>query len=195
MITVRWGQFKPSQPPAFTYAKRTRPGGARSRIGGEPRTWRPFHGRADGGVAMPGAPVRGTLNPAHARRRYCVRRTVERRCRRHRPQSPPVPNRCLLARPPSTVTQGVPIPSRWRHRSPRGFQTIASSIGSQGMNYVFEATVRYLFRRVTRRARPAITLITEKRDAAGNRRELLHPRPHSPRPSTFVITNPDHPDR
>lgn len=144
---------------------------------------------------MPGAPVRGTLNPAHARRRYCVRRTVERRCRRHRPQSPPVPNRCLLARPPSTVTQGVPIPSRWRHRSPRGFQTIASSIGSQGMNYVFEATVRYLFRRVTRRARPAITLITEKRDAAGNRRELLHPRPHSPRPSTFVITNPDHPDR
>jgi len=30
------------------------------------------------------------------------------------------------------------------------------------MNYVFEATVRYLFRRVTRRARPAITLITEK---------------------------------
>ena len=27
---------------AFTYAKRTRPGGARSRIGGEPRTWRPF---------------------------------------------------------------------------------------------------------------------------------------------------------
>ena len=36
------------------------------------------------------------------------------------------------------------------------------------MNYVFEATVRYLFRRVTRRARPAITLITEKRDAAGN---------------------------
>ena len=180
---------------AFTYAKRTRPGGARSRIGGEPRTWRPFHGRADGGVAMPGAPVRGTLNPAHARRRYCVRRTVERRCRRHRPQSPPVPNRCLLARPPSTVTQGVPIPSRWRHRSPRGFQTIASSIGSQGMNYVFEATVRYLFRRVTRRARPAITLITEKRDAAGNRRELLHPRPHSPRPSTFVITNPDHPDR
>ena len=147
---------------------------------------------------MPGAPVRGTLNPAHARRRYCVRRTVERRCRRHRPQSPPVPNRCLLARPPSTVTQGVPIPSRWRHRSPRGFQTIASSIGSQGMNYVFEATVRYLFRRVTRRARPAITLITEKRDAAGNRRELLHPRPHSPpplhlrdhqsRPSGSVIT-------
>jgi hypothetical protein len=63
------------------------------------------------------------------------------------------------------------------------------------MNYVFEATVRYLFRRVTRRARPAITLITEKRDAAGNRRELRHPRPHSPRPSTFVITNPDHPDR
>ena len=62
---------------AFTYAKRTRPGGARSRIGGEPRTWRPFHGRADGGVAMPGAPVRGTLNPAHARRRYCVRRTVQ----------------------------------------------------------------------------------------------------------------------
>ena len=108
-------------------------GGARSRIGGEPRTWRPFHGRADGGVAMPGAPVRGTLNPAHARRRYCVRRTVERRCRRHRPQSPPVPNRCLLARPPSTVSQGVPIPSRWRHRSPRGFQTIASSIGSQGI--------------------------------------------------------------
>ena len=32
------------------------------------------------------------------------------------------------------------------------------------MNYVFEATVRYLFRRVTRRARPAITLITEKKE-------------------------------
>jgi hypothetical protein len=30
------------------------------------------------------------------------------------------------------------------------------------MNYVFEATVDYLFRRVTRRARPAITLITEE---------------------------------
>ena len=40
---------------AFTYAKRTRPGGARSRIGGEPRTWRPFHGRADGGVASFGS--------------------------------------------------------------------------------------------------------------------------------------------
>ena len=38
--------------------------GARSRIGGEPRTWRPFHGRADGGVAMPGAPVRGTPETA-----------------------------------------------------------------------------------------------------------------------------------
>jgi hypothetical protein len=33
---------------------------------------------------------------------------------------------------------------------------------SQAMNYVFEATVGYLFRRVTRRARPAITLITEE---------------------------------
>jgi hypothetical protein len=74
-------------------------------------------------------------------------------------------------------------------KDPRGEQF------SQGMNYVFEATVRYLFRRVTRRAGPAFTLITEKRDAAGNRRELLHPRPRSPRPSTFVITDPDHPDR
>jgi hypothetical protein len=33
---------------------------------------------------------------------------------------------------------------------------------SQAMNYVFEDTVGYLFRRVMRRARPAITLITEK---------------------------------
>jgi hypothetical protein len=33
---------------------------------------------------------------------------------------------------------------------------------SQAMNYVFEDTVGYLFRRVTRRARPAITLITEE---------------------------------
>ncbi len=41
-------------------------------------------------------------------------------------------------------------------KDPRGEQF------SQGMNYVFEATVRYLFRRVTRRARPATTLITEK---------------------------------
>ncbi|WP_236057309.1 hypothetical protein [Mycobacterium sp. SM1] len=32
---------------------------------------------------------------------------------------------------------------------------------SQAMNYVFEDTVGYLFRRVMRRARPAITLITE----------------------------------
>lgn len=32
---------------------------------------------------------------------------------------------------------------------------------SQAMNYVFEGSVGYLFRRVTRRARPAITLITE----------------------------------
>ena len=32
---------------------------------------------------------------------------------------------------------------------------------SQAMNYVFEENVAYLFRRVTRRARPAITLITE----------------------------------
>ena len=168
---------------AFTYAKRTRPGGAHSRIGGEPRTWRPFDGRADGGVAMPGAPVRGTLNPAHARRRYCVRRTVERRCRRHRPQSPPVPNRCLLARPPSTVSQGVPIPSRWRHRSPRGFQTIASSIGSQGMNYVFEATVRYLFRRVTRRARQAPRVLTERKADPATRPVVVMPGTYtSPRP-------------
>ena len=147
---------------AFTYAKRTRPGGARSRIGGEPRTWRPFHGRADGGVAMPGAPVRGTLNPAHARRRYCVRRTVERRCRRHRPQSPPVPNRCLLARPPSTVTQGVPIPSRWRHRSPRGFQTIASSIGSQGiLDYVDVYRYQSLVRRLTKYSELAVPAMYE----------------------------------
>jgi hypothetical protein len=41
-------------------------------------------------------------------------------------------------------------------KDPRGEQF------SQGMNYVFEATVGYLFRRVTRRARPAITLITEE---------------------------------
>jgi hypothetical protein len=41
-------------------------------------------------------------------------------------------------------------------KDPRGEQF------SQGRNYVFEATVRYLFRRVTRRARPAIALITEK---------------------------------
>ena len=33
---------------------------------------------------------------------------------------------------------------------------------SQAMNHVFEDTVGYLFRRVTRRARPAITLITEE---------------------------------
>ncbi|MEX3738526.1 hypothetical protein [Mycolicibacterium porcinum] len=33
---------------------------------------------------------------------------------------------------------------------------------SQAMNYVFEDTVGYLFRRATRRARPAITLITEE---------------------------------
>lgn len=33
---------------------------------------------------------------------------------------------------------------------------------SQAMNYVFEDTVGYLFRRVMRRSRPAITLITEK---------------------------------
>lgn len=33
---------------------------------------------------------------------------------------------------------------------------------SQAMNYVFEDTVGYLFRRVMRRARPEITLITEK---------------------------------
>lgn len=40
-------------------------------------------------------------------------------------------------------------------KDPRGAQF------SQAMNYVFEDTVAYLFRRVTRRARPAITLITE----------------------------------
>jgi hypothetical protein len=33
---------------------------------------------------------------------------------------------------------------------------------SQAMNYVFEASVGYLFRRVARRGRPAITLITEE---------------------------------
>ena len=33
---------------------------------------------------------------------------------------------------------------------------------SQAMNYVFVDSVEYLFRRVTRRARPAITLITEE---------------------------------
>lgn len=41
-------------------------------------------------------------------------------------------------------------------KDPRGAQF------SQAMNYVFEEAVGYLFRRVTRRARPAITLITEK---------------------------------
>jgi hypothetical protein len=41
-------------------------------------------------------------------------------------------------------------------KDPRGEQF------SQAMNYVFEDTVGYLFRRVTRRARPAITLITEE---------------------------------
>jgi hypothetical protein len=55
---------------------------------------------------------------------------------------------------PNSVAMASSISSR--------IQTIASSIGSQGMNYVFEATVRYLFRRVTRRARPAITLILKK---------------------------------
>lgn len=41
-------------------------------------------------------------------------------------------------------------------KDPRGQQF------SQSMNYVFEDTVGYLFRRVSRRARPAITLITEE---------------------------------
>ncbi len=41
-------------------------------------------------------------------------------------------------------------------KDPRGEQF------SQAMNYVFEAGVGYLFRRVTRRARPAITLVTEE---------------------------------
>jgi hypothetical protein len=41
-------------------------------------------------------------------------------------------------------------------KDPRGEQF------SQAMNYVFEATVGYLFRRITRRARPTITLITEE---------------------------------
>ena len=44
---------------------------------------------------------------------------------------------------------GCPNSVAMASRSPRGFQTIASSIGSQGKNYVFEATVRYLFRWVT----------------------------------------------
>lgn len=41
-------------------------------------------------------------------------------------------------------------------KDPRGDQF------SQAMNYVFEAKIGYLFRRVMRRARPAITLITEE---------------------------------
>ena len=65
------------------------------------------------------------------------------------------------------------------------------------MNYVFEATVRYLFRRVTRRARPAITLITEKemqQAIAANCSTLdltlqpLHLRDHQSRPFGSVIT-------
>lgn len=43
-----------------------------------------------------------------------------------------------------------------KEKDPRGEQF------SQATNYVFEASVGYLFRRVSRRAGPAITLITEK---------------------------------
>jgi len=40
-------------------------------------------------------------------------------------------------------------------------KTLPGQQFSQAMNYVFEATVGYLFRKATRRARPKITLITE----------------------------------